>query len=354
MTSISTQDYIIHFNQNSYTALNNYIKENSFSNIFVLVDSNTSTHCLPVLLSNLVTELTIEVIEIEAGEQHKTIDTCLGVWETLSELRADRKTLLINLGGGVVTDLGGFVACTYQRGIQFINIPTTLLSMVDASIGGKNGVDLGPIKNQIGIIKTPNMVLVDTNYLSTLSAREMRSGLAEMLKHGLIYNESYYNKLTELSDLTLDDLDQLIYDSIEIKKAIVEQDPTEQNLRKSLNFGHTLGHAIESFYLNHKTKALLHGEAIAIGMILESFLSAELLNLSMDKAQQIKNNTIKVFGKIDIPETDYAAIIDLMKFDKKNEKGTINFALIETIGKSKINCVASNELIINSFKFYNE
>ncbi|MGB6268911.1 MAG: 3-dehydroquinate synthase [Olleya sp.] len=354
MTSISTQDYNIHFNTNCYTALNNYIKDNTFSNVFVLVDSNTSTHCLPILLSYLETELSIEVIEIEAGEQHKTIQTCLGVWETLSELRADRKTLLINLGGGVITDLGGFVACTYQRGICFINIPTTLLSMVDASIGGKNGVDLGAIKNQIGIIKTPNMVLVDTNYLTTLSNREMRSGLAEMLKHGLIHNELYYNKLTELSDLTIEDLDQLIYDSVLIKKDIVEQDPTEQNLRKSLNFGHTLGHAIESFYLNHKTKALLHGEAIAIGMILEAYLSNQLLDFPAEKAKQIKNNTIKVYGKVDIPEKDYAAIIELMKFDKKNEKGTVNFALLQAIGQPKINCTASNKLIVNSFKFYNE
>ncbi|WP_397362798.1 3-dehydroquinate synthase [Olleya sp. R77988] len=354
MDSIQTQDYNIHFNKQSYLELNSYLKQNNFSNIFILVDSNTSTHCLPQLLGKIETDLTIEIIEIEAGEKHKTIETCLQVWQTLSELRADRKTLMINLGGGVVTDLGGFIACTYQRGIQFINIPTTLLSMVDASIGGKNGVDLGAIKNQIGIIKTPNMVLIDTNYLSTLSSREMRSGLAEMLKHGLIRNLQYYNELSKLSNLTLEDLDRLIYDSVIIKKEIVEIDPTEQNLRKSLNFGHTLGHAIESYYLNHKTKALLHGEAIAIGMILEAYLSSQLLEFPMKEAEDIKKNTINVFGKIDIPENDIAPIIELMKFDKKNEKGTINFVLLKSIGEPKINCVASNELIINSFKFYNE
>ena len=354
MTPIKTQDYSIQFNQNSYSALNTYISENTFSNIFILVDSNTSSLCLPKLLSELTTDLAIEIIEIEAGEQHKNIETCLGVWQTLSELSADRKSLMINLGGGVVTDLGGFVACTYQRGIQFVNIPTTLLSMVDASIGGKNGVDLDHIKNQIGIIKTPYMVLIDTSYLDTLSSREMRSGLAEMLKHGLIHNELYYNNLTALSKLTIEDLDQLIYDSVLIKKAIVEQDPTEQNLRKSLNFGHTLGHAIESFYLNHETKALLHGEAIAIGMILEVYLSAKLLNFPLDKATRIKESLIKVYGKVDIPTEDHLAIIDLMKFDKKNEKGNINFVLLEAIGQPKINCTVDNELIINSFKFYNE
>jgi len=354
MTPIHTQDYSIQFNNDCYTALNKYIGVHSFSNIFIIVDSNTSEHCLPILLRQLETELTIEVIEIEAGEHNKTIETCSGVWQTLSELRADRKTLILNLGGGVVTDLGGFVACTYQRGVKFINIPTTLLSMVDASIGGKNGVDLGNIKNQVGIIKTPNMVLIDTNYLETLSSREMRSGLAEMLKHGLIHNELYYNKLSILSNLTLEDLDQLIYDSVLIKKDIVEQDPTEQNLRKTLNFGHTLGHAIESFYLNHDTKALLHGEAIAIGMILETYLSTVLLGFPLEKALKIKENTIKVYGKVIIPEADLAPIMDLMRFDKKNEKGTINFVLLETIGKAKTNCVVPNELIINSFDFYNE
>ncbi|SFJ43737.1 3-dehydroquinate synthase [Olleya namhaensis] len=354
MTPIQTQDYSIQFNDDCYTALNKYINQHSFSNIFVLVDSNTSEHCLPIFLRQLETDLTIEIIEIEAGEQNKTIETCSGVWQTLSELRADRKTLMLNLGGGVVTDLGGFVACTYQRGIKFINIPTTLLSMVDASIGGKNGVDLGNIKNQVGIIKTPNMVLIDTNYLETLSSREMRSGLAEMLKHGLIRDELYYNKLSALSNLTLEDLDQLIYDSVLIKKDIVEQDPTEQNLRKSLNFGHTLGHAIESYYLNHETKSLLHGEAIAIGMILETYLSSQLLNFPTEKTKSIKENTLKVYGKIDIPEKDYAPIIELMKFDKKNEKGTINFVLLNTIGNPEINCVIPNDLLIKSLNFYNE
>ncbi len=352
MKAIQTQDYSIFFNQQSYLALNDYLKSTNFSNLFVLVDSNTSDLCLPHFLAQVETSLTIEIIEIEAGETHKTIETCLGVWQTLSDLGADRKTLLINLGGGVVTDLGGFVGCTYQRGITFINVPTTLLSMVDASIGGKNGVDLGVIKNQIGIIKTAKMVLIDTSFLNTLSSREMRSGLAEMLKHGLIYDTPYYNKLTQLKALKIEDLDQLIYESVIIKKDIVEQDPTEQHLRKTLNFGHTLGHAIESYYLNDKNKALLHGEAIAAGMIMEAYLSSELLNFTKEDLNKIKANTINLYGKVDIIEADYAPIIDLMKFDKKNEKGIINFVLLEAIGKAKTNCQATNNLIINSFKFY--
>lgn len=283
MTSIPTQDYSIHFNTTGYSKLNELIKNNDYSSIFILVDSNTNANCLTPVLQHIETDIRIEILEIESGEQHKNLDTCASLWSALSELGTDRKSLMINLGGGVVTDLGGFVACCYQRGIDFINIPTTLLSMVDASIGGKNGVDLGLLKNQIGVIKTPKMVIVDTSFLNTLSSREMRSGLAEMIKHGLIANPKHYSDLKNLSKLTLEDLDALIYDSILVKKHIVEQDPTEQNLRKTLNFGHTLGHAIESFYLNKKDQALLHGEAIAIGMILESYLSSKLLNFDTDK-----------------------------------------------------------------------
>src|SRR5690606_29396368 len=203
-----------------------------------------------------------EILEIDAGETHKNIDTCMGVWEALSELEADRKSLLINLGGGVVTDLGGFVACTFKRGIDYVNIPTSLLSMVDASIGGKTGVDLGLLKNQIGVISNPELVLIDVTFLETLPTNQLRSGFAEMLKHGLIQDINYWNQLIALSELYTDDLEQLIYESVIIKKQVVEQDPNEDGLRKTLNFGHTLGHAIESYSLDDKDlKPLLHGEA---------------------------------------------------------------------------------------------
>ena len=353
MTSITTQDYNIHFNTDCYPFLNQQIKSKNYSSIFVLTDANTNTYCAPQLLSQIETDVRIEVLEIEPGEQFKNLDTCASLWNALSDLGADRKSLMINLGGGVVTDLGGFVACCYQRGVDFINIPTTLLSMVDASIGGKNGVDLGALKNQIGIIKTPVMVLVDTMYLNTLPQREMRSGLAEMIKHGLINNPKHYTDLQQLANLTLKDLDRLIYDSILVKKEIVEQDPTEQNIRKTLNFGHTLGHAIESYYLNQKEKALLHGEAIAIGMILEAFLSSNLLDFNFTETEKIKTSLIKTFGHPKINKSDYDSIVDLMKHDKKNEKGIIKFVLLENIGKCKINQQVPNELIIKAFEFYN-
>lgn len=354
MNSISTQDYTIYLNENCYKPLNLVIKESNYSKIFLLVDENTHQFCLPSFLAKIKTKISIEILEIEAGEVHKNIDTCVGLWNTLSELNADRKSLLINLGGGVITDLGGFVASTFKRGIDFINVPTTLLAMVDASIGGKTGIDLGHLKNQIGIINTSKMVLVDTSFLETLPQLEMRSGLAEMLKHGLIRNELYWNKLKDLSQSTLKDLDTLIFESILIKKEIVEKDPLEENLRKTLNYGHTLGHAIESYFLSHPEKeTLLHGEAVAIGMILATYLSTEILNFPPKENSNIKKIIKNIYGHVTINKEDHNPIIELLKFDKKNEHGNINFVLLENIGSPKTDCLIDNDLIIKAFNFYN-
>lgn len=353
MNSINADSYTIHFNSNAYDQINSYLKTHRFSKIFVLVDTHTHEYCLPHFMANLETNVSIEIIEIEAGEQYKTIDTCVGVWSALSELGADRKSLMINLGGGVVTDLGGFVACTFKRGIKYINVPTSLLAMVDASVGGKTGVDLGALKNQIGVIISGEMVLIDTQFLDTLPQNHLKSGFAEMLKHGLIYDRNYWNKLTDLSKLTLNDLDALIYESVEIKKAIVTQDPHENGLRKTLNFGHTLGHAIESYFLSHPEKEeLLHGEAIAIGMILECYISSESLQFPKDDLEHITEVFNKIFPKIIIENSDYEPIIDLLKYDKKNEHGNINFVLLEAIGKPKVDCLVSNDLLIKSFEYY--
>lgn len=353
MKSIETDQYVIHFNSTCYTKLNDYLNTQNFSKIFVLVDTNTHEYCLGKFLSNLNTSKTIEIIEIEAGEEHKTIETCVGVWNALSELEADRKSLLINLGGGVVTDLGGFVASAFKRGISFINIPTTLLAMVDASVGGKTGVDLGNLKNQIGVINFSDMVLVDTNYLETLPQNEMRSGLAEMLKHGLIQDEVYWNKMSNLSNFTTNDLDKLIHESIIIKKNVVTEDPNENGLRKTLNYGHTLGHAIESYFLSHKTKpTLLHGEAIAVGMVLATFISHRLLDFPKEKLENIKKVMLKTYGSVTFDANDIEAIITLLKFDKKNSHGNINFVLLEDIGKTKIDCIVDNELIFKAFDYY--
>ncbi|MWW23641.1 3-dehydroquinate synthase [Algibacter lectus] len=353
MDSISTKNCTIHFNNTCYSSLNKHLKDNNFSKIFILVDENTHQFCLPLFLEKMETTAVIEIMEIESGEINKTIDTCVGVWNTLSELDADRKSLLINIGGGVITDLGGFVACTFKRGIAYINVPTTLLSMVDASVGGKTGVDLGHLKNQVGVISNPDLVLIDTNYLNTLEVNQMRSGLAEMLKHGLITGDSYWSKFEDLSKLSLDDLDGLIYESVIIKKNVVEEDPFENGLRKTLNFGHTLGHAIESYFLSNPNKTtLLHGEAVVVGMILACYISTELTNFPKEKTLKIKELFLSYYGKITIEKSELPAIIELLKYDKKNHHGNINFVLLEDVGVTKIDCLVDDSIILDAFEFY--
>jgi len=353
MQSIQANNYPVHFNETGYEKLNQHLKENKYSNLFIIADTNTNEHCLSKFLPLLETDLTIEIIEFEAGEINKNIETCIEIWNVLTELGADRKTLIINIGGGVVTDLGGFVASTFKRGVDFIHIPTTLLSMVDASVGGKNGVDLGNLKNQIGVINTPKMVLIDTQYLQTVPPNEMRSGLAEMLKHGLIFDKAYWESFLDIKSIDYDGLDELIHRSVEIKNIIVMQDPTEKNIRKALNFGHTLGHAIESYYLENETKTtLLHGEAIAVGMILESYISLHKNLITEEEYSQIKATLKSIYDDVIFEENDIDPILELLIHDKKNEYGTIQFALIEGIGKIKINQSVENELILKAFEDY--
>lgn len=341
------------YGENGYKELQEFLSKKLFSKIFILVDENTHEHCLSYFLANLSASLETEVIEMETGEENKNLDTCHGIWNALSELGADRKSLLINLGGGVVTDLGGFIACTFKRGIPFINVPTTLLSMVDAAVGGKNGVNLGSLKNQIGIIKPAELVLVDTHFLKSLPATEMRSGLAEMLKHGLIKDEAYWKKLVDLKQLGLEDLDGLVLESIVIKEAIVAQDPLEEHIRKSLNFGHTLGHAIESYFLEaaHKQK-LLHGEAVAAGMLMAAYLSREILGFPEDKLKEICKVILSIYGRIDLQESDFEKIFSLLKFDKKNEGGNINFVLLKDIGSPVLDCNVPDEVLHKALDFY--
>jgi 3-dehydroquinate synthase len=317
------------------------------------VDSNTHNDCLSIFLAQLEFSMALEIIEIEPGEVHKTIETCLGVWNALSELNADRKSLIINLGGGVVTDLGGFVASTFKRGLKYINVPTSLLAMVDASVGGKTGVDLGVLKNQVGVVNFSEMVLIDTQFLETLPQAHLRSGLAEMLKHGLITDQPYWDQLSNLKELTYNDLDDLIYRSVEIKNKIVTQDPNENGQRKTLNFGHTLGHAIESYFLSDQNKEdLLHGEAIAIGMVLAAYISTKVLNFSLEEAIVIKSKIDAIYTKVHVETQDYAPIIELLKYDKKNSFGNINFVLLSAIGSAEIDLKVDNKIILEAFDFY--
>jgi len=354
MKSIKNNNTNIVFNEFCYFAINEYLNEGNYSKIFVLVDSNTHELCLPYFMSNLEVDTPIEIIEIEPGEINKTIETCSGVWNALSELGADRKSLIINLGGGVITDLGGFVACTFKRGIKYINVPTTLLSMVDASVGGKTGVDLGTLKNQVGVISSGDLVLVDTAFLKTLPKNQFDSGVAEMLKHGLITGDIYWNKMVKFIE-NGENIDSLIHGSIVIKAEVVEIDPNENGLRKTLNYGHTLGHAIESYFLtNSDKKELLHGEAIGVGMILATYISHKQLGFPENKLEQSKEVILKLFNKVEFNNSDINKVLELLKFDKKNEHGNINFVLLKDIGESVVDCQVSNELILEAFDYYSK
>ncbi|QED37066.1 3-dehydroquinate synthase [Antarcticibacterium arcticum] len=343
----------VFYSEKAYKQLNIFLKKTAPSAIFIIVDSNTQDQCLPLFLPLIETNTEIEIIEMDPGEEYKNIETCSGIWNVLSELGADRKSLVINLGGGVVTDLGGFIASTFKRGIQYINVPTTLLSMVDASVGGKTGVDLGNLKNQIGVISQPEMVLIDPGFLSTLPPEEMRSGLAEILKHGLIAKRAYWEKANDLKKLGLEDLRDLIMESVDIKTHIVTKDPREENLRKTLNFGHTFGHAIESYFLTHPEKnKVLHGEAVAAGMIIALFLSTKITNFPEKELESITQTILEFFPVIEIREEDFSKIIELLKFDKKNSHGNINFVLLEEIGVPIIDCKVPEDMLFESLGFY--
>jgi len=350
MDSAVDTTHEIHFEEVAQAVLHQRLEQKKYSKVFVLVDENTKTHCLP-LFKTICQHTIDEIIAIKAGEEYKNIETCTTAWTELSQQGGDRKSLLINLGGGVVTDLGGFVASTFKRGIDFINIPTTLLAMVDASVGGKTGVDLGSLKNQVGVIEQPEMVLIFPEFLKTLEQRQLKSGFAEMLKHGLIMDDAYWNLLTSKTTDTFSS--DLIKTSIDIKGGIVAKDPTEKNIRKKLNFGHTLGHAIESYCLeSNERKTLLHGEAIAVGMVLEGYLSHRLTGLSKVELDEIKRNFAHHFVPVIFSRTEIETILALLKHDKKNEHGNINFALLNSIGNSVIDIKAPPELLQEAFLYY--
>ncbi len=298
-----------------FSHLNSTLEELKPTKIFILVDENTHEYCLPTLLGNLETTVPYEILEIEPGEEMKTLNTAAQLWEILAEFEADRKAVLINLGGGVITDLGGFIASTYKRGIRFINIPTTLLGMCDASIGGKTGIDHGYIKNSIGTFAESDLTLIYPDFLKTLPFEELRSGFAEMLKHGLIADKQHWLDLTSLSELKAELIYLHIKRSCEIKTETVKADFHENNIRKTLNFGHTIGHAVESFFLQ-SGKPILHGEAVALGMICETRLSVLQGMLANDEADEIMQNIFRLFPKTDLADISPEQLLELMKSDK--------------------------------------
>jgi len=335
----------------NFSQLNEFLHEKKFSKIFILVDENTHEYCLPILLGNMETDLGFEILEIEAGEEMKNIQTANQLWEILTEMQADRKALVINLGGGVITDMGGFVASTYKRGIQFINIPTTLLSMCDASIGGKTGIDLMHYKNMVGTFAFPEQIFIFTKFLETLPFKELRSGFAEMLKHGLIADKNHWDQLIQIRKLEVETVVPHIQTSMNIKQNVVDQDFHEQNIRKTLNFGHTIGHAVESLCLQQENP-ILHGEAVAMGMIAEAHL-AYLENLiSQEDSKIIIENIQRYYPYLDISDFKDEDITALLLNDKKNTDSKINFSLLSGVGSCHYDHQCSQENILESLSFY--
>ena len=327
MKEIKSDNYSIWIGENSLSKLD----VSEYSKIGILVDENTKEFCLP-LLSEFKKSI---IIEIKSGEENKNIDTCNLIWEALSQNSFDRNSLLINLGGGVIGDMGGFCASTYKRGIDFIQIPTSLLAMVDASVGGKLGVNFNDLKNQVGLFSNPKLVIINPKFLDTLAENELRSGFAEVVKHALIVDKNLWEHIQNSSLLDLD-WEEIIETSVQIKNKIVISDPKEKGERKKLNFGHTFGHAIESYYLQKGTP-ILHGEAIFMGIILES----ELSSLSVSEKNDIKNYILSNFGlPYTPPKSD---LLNFLRNDKKNKEEKINFSLLNTIGDCTINNLFSED-----------
>jgi 3-dehydroquinate synthase len=314
------------------------------SQVFILTDENIAPFWLPEVAYWLNCEKAVEIV-IKPGEQYKNLQTVQRIWKTLMKYHADRNALLVNLGGGVITDLGGFAASTYKRGIKFINIPTTLLAMVDAAIGGKTGIDFGGAKNQIGTFAEAEEVLVDPVFLSTLSRREILSGWAEMLKYGFIVDAN-------LLKSNLENYQQFISRCGEIKREIVAQDPTEKGLRKVLNFGHTLGHAIESHCLT-MDHPLLHGEAVAMGMEAVLWLSVKQCGLNKKVLQNYEKQLPILLSEAEmsLSETDVDPILSYLALDKKNKGEKPQFVLLEAVGRPVWDVEVEPELVKDALAY---
>ncbi len=334
------------------TKFQKWIDESSYSSYFILVDSSSSVYCLSDII-HLNPNIDWKIIEIPRGEAYKTITTCSLIWEELFTNGADRFSLMVNLGGGVIGDMGGLAAGTYMRGIDFVQIPTTLLSMVDASVGGKVAVDFHLAKNIIGLFKTPVANFIDSKWLHTLPQEEIRSGWAEMIKHAMIADTSAFEKMSQFESFDEIDFESWIMHSVSIKYKIVESDPTEQHLRKGLNFGHTIGHAVETFFLEQETPKK-HGECVAIGMLCAAYISNKMEGLPNSELEAITKLIKKWYPPIAIPPEAYSDILDRMSKDKKSRAGQVKFTLLPQIGTYVYDKTPSNELIKESMAFYNQ
>ncbi|AIZ48774.1 3-dehydroquinate synthase [Candidatus Karelsulcia muelleri] len=342
--------YGIYFGKYYKLLKNIFLNNNFFSKKILLLDINTKKYCLHYFLSKTNLFNKYYLINIFSGEEEKNIYTCKKIWKKLIKLNADRNSIVINLGGGVITDMGGFACSVFKRGLNFINIPTTLLSMIDASIGGKTAINFFSLKNEIGLFNDSKIILIDKNYLKTLSEDEIKSGLSEILKYGLIYDINLWNflKLIVFSKIKY----EIIYKSIIRKYKIIEKDYKEKGLRKILNFGHTIGHAIESYFIYNLNKRLSHGHSIAIGMICESWISYKMKIIKKTEFEEIYNVLSILYKKMKIYNSDIYKILYFMKHDKKNKNKKIKFSLIKEIGYCLYNIEVDYELIKESIKNY--
>lgn len=337
---------------NAVPVLRQYLADRPHKKFIALVDENTHEHCLTPLITEVPELYGIDVMEVVSGEDSKDLEICQSIWEGMIELGADRNTMLVNLGGGVICDLGGFVAGCFKRGIDYIHVPTTLLAMVDASLGGKTGVNIDHLKNQIGLFNQPEGIFIDPRFLSTLPEREIRSGMAEMMKHGLIRDAEHWNTLINTDYANAQAMGDLIIESIAIKQAVVEDDPLEHGIRKILNYGHTLGHAVESLFMT-MDEPLLHGEAVAYGLVTEAWLSHKVCGLPKSDAEAIAEAVFNLFDKVDIAPYNSGHILELLGHDKKNKNGTVRYALLEAIGSARFDVEASDDLVKEALDFYN-
>jgi len=350
MQHLQGTNYFIEIGNLESTTFTQFIQENySSSKIVIIVDENTHDFCLEYLITTFELLKEAEVILLPAGEENKVMEVCFQVWEALTEYQIGRNDLILNLGGGFVTDMGGFIASLYKRGLDFIHIPTSLLAMVDAAIGGKTGIDLGVFKNQIGVFSQPKAIYIDPIFLATLPDEEKRNGFAEMIKHGLIADKNQFELLKNksISEITFDDIVQ----SVKIKFNVVEKDPFEKNERKVLNFGHTIGHAIEGFLL--QSEPIAHGYAVAMGMIVEAGISMDEGLLSKEDFIEIKSLIEQNFKLVHFNNEEISAILEIMKNDKKNSQNKINFSLLNQIGSCVINCEYNADELMNKFNHLN-
>lgn len=335
MFHIKSTNYTIHIEETSFNALNKFLTKTNYNKYIIVCDENTSENCLSKLLFECNALTTAEIIELESGEQNKTIETCVQVWGALTDIGADKKSLIVNLGGGVISDLCGFVASTFKRGIDFINIPTTLLAMVDASVGGKTGIDFEGIKNHIGTIYKPKAVFINPFFLKTLSERHLKNGYAEIIKIALIVDQTFWKTLKKLNSTKQFSSEKIIKHAVELKNNIVKKDLNERNLRKSLNFGHTIGHALESALIK-QNKDVLHGEAIVFGMIIESELALNLKQITKQEFTEINTYLNSLFKSITITPKTKKLLLQFILHDKKNKGDKLYFSLPKKIGQFEL------------------